>query len=605
MRGDPGEERTRWDLTPLYATPAAWAEHLEELTPRIDSFGERPLPAGPGAEPCALREVLEYSYQLTREVERLLVYASQRADEDLRDAARAHDLERAAGLQARHKEAHQALLDCVASLPREIRDHPTLNLFRPVLDQRRRACPAASESGQARDLAGVEGDALARLSGTCERLFDSLAGSELPLPEVEFSSGETLRLTSVELARWRASPAGEDRRRVLRADLARHARFLRTLTANFDTHLSLVRLQAARRGFASSLEASLAEDDVPLALHDRLLEACRAHLSLHHEILAFQGERRGSKPLDYHDLGASPPDSERRFSLPEGLELIREALSPLGPEYRAELDRALEERWIDFLPREGKYPRGYTDGSAFDVHPYVLVNWHGDLGSLRSLVHELAHAMHHAFTRRHQPYPRAGFSVLVSEVAAAVNEQLLLEYLRDRATTQEERDSTLWQILEELRAGIFRQAMLAEFERDVHAAHGAGRSWSGRELSEHYLELCRSFHDHRGGTCRVPEEVGVEWATNSHFLDSFYVYQYAAAGLLGVSWASQLLTDPGSVAPFLEVLRSGGSVPPVELLRGAGFDPLDPAVYRRGFRRIRELLLRAGTTSPEESEVPT
>ena len=55
------------------------------------------------------------------------------------------------------------------------------------------------------------------------------------------------------------------------------------------------------------------------------------------------------------------------------------AVAPLGAEYQATIQRAFNERWIDLLPNEGKRSGAYSNGGAYDVHPYMLINYNGQV----------------------------------------------------------------------------------------------------------------------------------------------------------------------------------------------------------------------------------
>ena len=64
-------------------------------------------------------------------------------------------------------------------------------------------------------------------------------------------------------------------------------------------------------------------------------------------------------------------------------------MAPLGPDYTASLQRAFNERWIDLFPTEGKRSGAYSNGGAYDVHPYMLLNYNGKYNDVSTLAHEL------------------------------------------------------------------------------------------------------------------------------------------------------------------------------------------------------------------------
>lgn len=64
-----------------------------------------------------------------------------------------------------------------------------------------------------------------------------------------------------------------------------------------------------------------------------------------------------------------------QYTVEEARVLIEKALRPLGPDYLAVIARAFDERWLDLFPRAGKSSGAYSVGEAYDVIPYVLLNY--------------------------------------------------------------------------------------------------------------------------------------------------------------------------------------------------------------------------------------
>lgn len=47
---------------------------------------------------------------------------------------------------------------------------------------------------------------------------------------------------------------------------------------------------------------------------------------------------------------------------------------------------------------------GAYSGGSYDTNAFMLLNWQETLDDLFTLVHEMGHSMHSAFTRENQPY---------------------------------------------------------------------------------------------------------------------------------------------------------------------------------------------------------
>ena len=147
-------------------------------------------------------------------------------------------------------------------------------------------------------------------------------------------------------------------------------------------------------------------------------------------------------------------------------------MRPLGDEYRERLSSAFGDRWVDWHPAPGKRIGAYSAGSAYDAHPFVLMNYTQEFDSVSTLAHEMGHAMHSDFSNRAQPYATAPYSIFVAEVASTVNEALLAARLLERAESDDERLFLLTNRIDSIRGTLFRQAMFAEFELRIHRLGG-------------------------------------------------------------------------------------------------------------------------------------
>ena len=238
------------------------------------------------------------------------------------------------------------------------------------------------------------------------------------------------------------------------------------------------------RHYPTCLQAALDGDNIPVSVYGNLVAQIRERLPVLHRYFRLRARALGVPHLTYHDLHCPIAEGPRAsYTVEQAAELVRESMAPLGSRYAEPLRRAFEDRWIDWHPVPGKRSGAYASGSAYDVHPFMLLNFNGDYESVSTLAHEVGHAMHSYFSNRTQPYPTADYSIFVAEVASTFNEAMLQESLMKRAADREEKLFLLSGQLDGFRATLFRQTMFAEFELLIHEKVERGESLTGEALS--------------------------------------------------------------------------------------------------------------------------
>jgi oligoendopeptidase F len=295
--------------------------------------------------------------------------------------------------------------------------------------------------------------------------------------------------------------------------------------------------------------------------------------------------------MRYYDIYPPLVSSARKYPIDEGRKMMLESVKPLGERYAAAMAAGLQNRWMDVYPRPRKLSGAHMAGSAYDVHPFVLMNYNDNYESVSTLAHEWGHAMHSYLSNAAQPFVTADYAIFVAEIASTFNEALLLEHVLRKATGDDERLLYLGSALEHLRGTFFRQAMFAEFEREVHARVDRGEPLSGDRLTQIYGEILRRYHGDKEGVVKIDDLYTVEWAYIPHFYRPFYVFQYATSIAASSLLADAVLKgEPGARERYLKLLSAGGSDYPYELVKAAGVDLASPAPYRAVVARMNRIM---------------
>ena len=246
---------------------------------------------------------------------------------------------------------------------------------------------------------------------------------------------------------------------------------------------------------------------------------------------------------------------------------------------------------MNLFPHEGKANGAYMNGSAYDVHPYLLFNNHDDYESLSTFVHEWGHAVHTMLTTQNQPYETSKYSTFIAETASISNELLLNDYLVKHAKTDAEKLYYLGKGLEQVRTTFFRQVMFAEFQLAIHEEIEKGASLSGERMTQIYCGLVKKYYGDAEGATQIDPNYCVEWDYIPHFYYGFYVYQYATS-LAGAAYFTQAIEHEGAPARerFIAMLKAGGSDYPYSLYKKAGLDMATPAPYEALIARMNRIM---------------
>ncbi len=581
-----------WHLEDIFADDASFEKAKQELSESLPSLEQWSGRLGESA--ATLADALEQITATFKMLARLRCYTALRSDRDTRNV----------GNQALRQEIEMLATDvlrAISYLRPELLAMEEERIESFITEEKRldqhtfylrdliRQKPHVLEQGEEKIMA----ESRLVTSGP-PALYRVLHNAELPRPEVELESGERVLLTPVNFQKHRTDPSRENRRRIFPEHFAAYNAFKETLANNLSSTIKAHIFHSRSRGYESCLAASLDGDNVPTTVYHNLIEQVHKHLPLLHRYMELRRRALGVERLEYIDLHCplsdSPPND---LSTAKAMETVRESLLPLGDDYIAGLAEAFSSRWIDWHPAPGKRAGAYASGYAYDVHPFVLINYSGDYESVSTLAHEMGHAMHSHFSNRRQPYATADYSIFVAEVASTLNEALLSRRMIDEAVKSQDKIFYLASELDSLRGTLFRQTMFAEFELAIHEKAERGEAVTGEGLNELYLELLRRYHGHDSGVMHIAEDYAIEWAAVPHFYYNFYVYQYSTGVIAANALASTLFQrTPGSAESYIEFLSAGGSDYPLELLRRAGVDLETEAPYEAAFASLERLLDR-------------
>jgi oligoendopeptidase F len=568
-------DRNKWNLSDLYPNQADWRAAKDSAAAEIPKL--RAFKGRLSSSPATLADALEKVSALDKELSRLYAYAHMLADQDTRDSAHQGMKQEMVQLYSAFAAEGSYVEPEILRLPSSAivkfpAAEPRLKVYEFYLkDIARRAAHTLSEPEE-KILADV-----GPLAGSSSDTYGIIANADLPFPTIMLGDGKSVKIDQAAFADLRALPNRADREKVMSAFFKTLVSFSRTFGTTMNGEVQKVAFLSKQRKYPSALTFALDAANIPTAVYTRLVDGVNRNLPVFQRYLQLRKRMMGLDQLHYYDLYAPLVGSVNLQYTPEEAQLhVLAAVAPLGEDYQNVIKRAFAERWIDLLPSEGKASGAYSQGGAYDVHPYMLLNYNGKYTDVSTLAHELGHTMQSYYSNKTQPYPLANYPVFVAEVASTFNETLLIEYMLASDSIIRDDDtrlSLLGNYLENIKGTVFRQAQFAEFELRMHEMAQKGEPITGDSLSKLYMDITKKYYGHDRGLCIVDDYIAHEWSYIPHFYRDFYVFQYATSFTASAALAEKVKNgDADARRRYLAFLGAGGSKYPIDLLKDAGVD---------------------------------
>jgi len=583
------ETGDRWNLSDLYPSAAAWNADADKLESQFKEFAACKGTMGQGA--ARFRQCLDLQADMNKRYLRMAVLSGEQVSEDTGNPAYLELDQRSDILGNRLNETTAFVDPEILHIGKDkiaqfLAQDPKLAIYRFPLDQTLRLAPHTLND---------EGEALIAQFGLMDNAggssFSILTNADIPWPKIKLSTGEEVTLDASGFDKNRRSQIRDDRKKVTDTYFGALKTYERTLGVDLYSQLKQDTVYAKVRKYPDSITRVLDRNNMPIAVIDALIAQTRANLPTLHRYFRLRAKMLGISNMEVYDVYPPLVKGDFKFPFAEGRKLVLEAVAPLGSDYVAAMSYGFDHRWMDTYPRPRKQSGAHMDGYAYDVHPYVLMNYNDDYESVTTVAHEWGHAMHSYLANKAQPFVLSNYATFVAEIASTFNEELLLQRVLKTAKTDEERLFYLGSALEQLRGTFFLQALFAEFERTIHAKVDKGEPMTGESFTKTYCDILKRYYGSQEGVVNVNDAYCVGWSSIPHFYNSFYVYQYATSIAASSLFAKQVgAKEPGALERYLNLLKAGGSNYPYELVKAAGVDLATPAPYQALVARMNSLM---------------
>ena len=429
---------------------------------------------------------------------------------------------------------------------------------------------------------------MSEITGATNDIFTMLNNADIKFGTIIDEDGDETEVTHGNFIKFMESHDRDVRKNAYNAVYDAYKELINTIASAYNYNTKTDVVSARIRKYDSARAAALSGDNIPAEVYDNLVAEVHKNLPAMHRYVELRKKLLGVDKLYMYDMYVPLIKlPETSVSFEEGLDIMRDALQPLGEEYLTKMNKGIEEGWIDVYENKGKTSGAYSFG-CYDSYPYILLNYTDTLKDVFTIIHEMGHSMHSRYTRDEQPYIYGSHSIFTAEVASTVNESLLMQHLLRTEDEKEMRKYLLNMHLEEFRTTLFRQTMFAEFEDITHKTIESGETLTAEWMCQQYEDLNAQYY---GSAVEKDDVIRYEWARIPHFYNAFYVYKYATGYSAATAISKKILTEGKPAAQdYIRFLKTGESDHPIELLKIAGVDMSSPLPVQQAMETFNQLL---------------
>jgi oligoendopeptidase F len=586
-RSEVPEELT-WNIDDLFVSDQAWEADLESIDQQIASFDRFKGTLHTGGK--ALLDCLSAQEQLSMKVIKALVYV------ELKQAADGTNPVNQAN-SAKFASLYTKLNSKLSFIPSEIlsfengmieeylQEEPNLEPFQKnlmkLLETKKHKLSSETEETLA---------ALGEVQKSPYQIYQMAKLADMQFSPITDEDGNELSVSFALFEnRYEFSADSEIRRKAYQSFVSTLKQYKNTVATTYATEvLKQVALSRLRK-YESVTHMLLEPQQVTLEMYNNQLDIIYKELAPHMRRLAqLKKKVLGLDQMLFCDLKA-PLDSDfnPETTVEEASKLILEALKIMGPEYSGIIAKGFKERWVDLADNVGKSTGAFCS-SPYGSHPFILTTWQNNMRGAFTLAHEFGHAGHFYLANQNQRIMNVRPSTYFVEAPSTMNELLLGQYLLRETNDLQMRRWVILQLLGTYYHNFVTHLLEGEYQRRVYTLAENGVALTAKKLSEVTGEVLSEFW---GDTVEIDEGASLTWMRQPHYYMGLYPYTYSA-GLTVSTAVSQMIQNEGqpAVNRWLDVLRAGGTMKPLELIKNAGVDMTKPDAIRDAVSYVGSLI---------------
>lgn len=573
----------KWDLTAYYKDDKEWEKDYLKIIKEFENIKSYEGKVTKSANMLyqTLEEYFAYESRLTK----LFVYASLRHDEALEDA----------DASMLYNKIYKTYNDfCAASsfIEPEIIKEETSKVEK-LLETKKLNKYKFYVTNILREkehmLSSSEEKLIAKLTSTNHTFKNvnmTLLNSTLDYGEVK-SEKETRKITNSNYHIIMESTDRNIRRDAYEKLTSKIAEFKNIFAENLVSNMKNTSSMAEIRKFTSTIDSLLFSSNIPKNVVDSLYKVINNNLNVYQKYLKLIKNSLGLKELAYYDLNAQILTDEMSFSIEDAQYLIGEATKIYGEEYHDIIEKAFEEKWVDYCSYKGKASGAYCT-SCYGAHPVVLTNFFGKFGDVSAVAHELGHAVNFYLSQQANNKHDYNNDIFVAEVASLTNEIILSNYVIEHSRNKNLKLIALYNLINLIQNNLFDACLEGELENKAYALIDNGETIDAEYLSSTIYDIRSKYYK---DVVNLDDKSKYSWIRREHYFYPFYLFKYATGVSAAIMIATKIINNEDDMKnKYISFLKMGDTDYPVELLKKIGIDMTKEEVYENAVNFFSNLI---------------
>ncbi|WP_185938957.1 oligoendopeptidase F [Mycoplasmopsis arginini] len=354
-------------------------------------------------------------------------------------------------------------------------------------------------------------------------------------------------------------------------------------------HIKGISVNALQRKYESSLDSILSADHIDRKLLEIIYKNVSKNIDIfkkYYQARKVFFEQKFNKKMELWDGAVDLVKVKNSYSIEEGQKILKEITSIMPYEYPEIVDKAIKERWIDYVNVPSKRSGAYSIGESYGLRKiYILMNWDNTINSVNTLCHEMGHSMHSYFSDKNQSIFRSQYPIFLAEIASIFNELLLNDYLISKAKSDEEKFFLISESIGDFIGTVLRQTQWSNFEFELYNRIDKNEPLNSYEAIEKlYVEVSEKYNM-SDITLKEGDAMNVYSVMVPHFYYYFYVYKYALGYIVANVFFQKYKKDgQKALKEYVDKFLSAGDKDwPANILKEAGVDIYSEEIYPKAF----------------------